>query len=116
MTEVFEKIKAKALEDWYKLNSNKWVRVGGGTSGQAMGSYEIFNKAKNILDKNFSDVNISLVSAIGLMYLEPIVDITLPDGTRTYYGNVDSTEIENILNFHLSKNPFRKICIYYNTN
>ena len=104
MTEVFEKIKAKALEDWYKLNSNKWVRVGGGTSGQAMGSYEIFNKAKNILDKNFSDVNISLVSAIGLMYLEPIVDITLPDGTRTYYGNVDSTEIENILNFHLSKN------------
>ena len=69
-----------------------------------MGSYEIFNKAKNILDKNFSDVNISLVSAIGLMYLEPIVDITLPDGTRTYYGNVDSTEIENILNFHLSKN------------
>ena len=104
MTEVFEKIKAKALEDWYKLNSNKWVRVGGGTSGQAMGSYEIFNKAKNILDKNFSDVNISLVSAIGLMYLEPIVDITLPDGTRTYYGNVDSTEIEDILNFHLSKN------------
>ena len=104
MTEVFEKIKAKALEDWYKLNSNKWVRVGGGTSGQAMGSYEIFNKAKNILDKNFSDVNISLVSAIGLMYLEPIIDITLPDGTRTYYGNVDSTEIENILNFHLSKN------------
>ena len=104
MTEVFEKIKAKALEDWYKLNSNKWVRVGGGTSGQAMGSYEIFNKAKNILDKNFSDVNISLVSAIGLMYLEPIVDITLPDGTRTYYGNVDSTEIENILNFHLSNN------------
>ena len=104
MTEVFEKIKAKALEDWYKLNSNKWVRVGGGTSGQAMGSYEIFNKAKNILDKNFSDANISLVSAIGLMYLEPIVDITLPDGTRTYYGNVDSTEIEDILNFHLSKN------------
>ena len=104
MTEVFEKIKAKALEDWYKLNSSKWVRVGGGTSGQAMGSYEIFNKAKNILDKNFSDVNISLVSAIGLMYLEPIVDITLPDGTRTYYGNVDSIEIENILNFHLSKN------------
>ena len=104
MTEVFEKIKAKALEDWYKLNSSKWVRVGGGTSGQAMGSYEIFNKAKNILDKNFSDVNISLVSAIGLMYLEPIIDITLPDGTRTYYGNVDSTEIENILNFHLSKN------------
>ena len=38
------------------------------------------------------------------MYLEPIVDITLPDGTRTYYGNVDSIEIENILNFHLSKN------------
>ena len=107
MTEVFEKIKAKALEDWYKLNSNKWVRVGGGTSGQAMGSYEIFNKAKNILDKNFSDVNISLVSAIGLMYLEPIVDITLPDGTRTYYGNVDSTEIENILNSHLSKNKPR---------
>lgn len=104
MTEVFEKIKAKALEDWYNLNSSKWVRVGGGTSGQAMGSYEILNKAKNILDKNFSDVNISLVSAIGLMYLEPIVDITLPDGTRTYYGNVDSTEIENILNFHLSKN------------
>ena len=104
MTEVFEKIKAKALEDWYNLNSSKWVRVGGGTSGQAMGSYEILNKAKNILDKNFPDVNISLVSAIGLMYLEPIVDITLPDGTRTYYGNVDSTEIENILNFHLSEN------------
>ncbi|MQG09836.1 MAG: NADH-quinone oxidoreductase subunit F [SAR202 cluster bacterium] len=104
MTEVFEKIKANALEDWYDLNSSKWVRIGGGTSGQAMGSYEIFNQAKNYLEKNFTDINLSLVSAVGLMYLEPIVDITLPDGTRTYYGNVESSEIENILNFHLSNN------------
>ena len=104
MTEVFEKIKDKALDDWYKLNSSKWIRIGGGTSGQAMGSYEIFNKAKNFLDKKFTDVNISLVSAVGLMYLEPIVDITLPDGTRTYYGNVDLSEIEKILNYHLSEN------------
>ena len=48
MTEVFEKLKANALEDWYDLNSSKWVRIGGGTSGQAMGSYEIFNQAKKI--------------------------------------------------------------------
>ena len=50
--EVFEKIKAKALEDWYKLKSNKSVRVRGGTTAQAKDSYEIFNKPKNIHHKN----------------------------------------------------------------
>ena len=63
MTEVFEKIKDKALDDWYKLNSSKWIRIGGGTSGQAMGSYEIFNKAKSFLDKKFTDVDMVMDSA-----------------------------------------------------
>ena len=102
--ELFEQLKEKSLTNWFKLNSSKWVRIGGGTSGQAMGSYKLYNKSKELIQNNFTDVNLSMVSAIGLMYLEPIVDITMPDGTRVYYGNVTLDEIEKILKQHLTKN------------
>lgn len=104
MTQIFEKLKEKSLAKWFDLNSSKWVRIGGGTSGQAMGSYEVYNKSKELIQKKFTDVNLSMVSALGLMYLEPILDITMPDATRIYYGNVNLSEIEKILEQHIQKN------------
>ncbi|MFL2664691.1 MAG: NADH-ubiquinone oxidoreductase-F iron-sulfur binding region domain-containing protein [Dehalococcoidia bacterium] len=104
MTQIFEKLKEKSLAKWFDLNSSKWVRIGGGTSGQAMGSYEVYNKSKELIQNKFTDVNLSMVSALGLMYLEPILDITMPDATRIYYGNVNLSEIEKILEQHIQKN------------
>ena len=102
MSDVYQKIKSDALIKWNDFNTEKpWIRVGGGVSGQASGSEEIFELIKKYKKNQNLDFNLSLVGSLGLMYLEPIVDITTPDGVRIYYSKVDQISIEEIIYNHL---------------
>ncbi len=90
MPTAFEELTSRANDRWKELteSSKPWVRVGGGVSGQAAGSDEAFAAVRESLDRHEVDVNLSSVGSLGLMYLEPVVDVTLPSGTRIFYGNV----------------------------
>ncbi len=106
MATQFEELQNRANDRWADLTSGEkpWVRVGGGTSGQAAGAEAVFEEAKAAVVASGVEANVSLVSALGLMYLEPILDISQPDGTRIYYGNVEPDEVAQIITRHLEEN------------
>jgi NADH-quinone oxidoreductase subunit F len=105
MSNIYELIKSSALDKWETLSEGKpWIRVGGGVSGEAAGSDEIFAIVERSVTENGLDVNISSVGSLGLMYLEPIIDIKTPNGPRIFYGNVEEGEVVDIVVKHLIDN------------
>ena len=84
MSEFFNKLVAEIEKN--QIDHEILIRVGYGASGQAAGSLEIFNwMNKNLKTKT----DLRLVGALGLSYLEPIVDIKIKGKSRVLYSNVD---------------------------
>ena len=100
---VFEDLDRRASDRWHALNSNPhgWIRVGGGISGQAAGADEVLATVRESLARHDAGSDLSQVGALGLMYLEPIVDVTLPGGRRVYYGNVTPDDVDQIVEDHV---------------
>lgn len=103
MPTPFEELQARAAERWEELTAGEraWIRVGGGSSGQAVGSDKVFDAFKEAVASSGAEANVSMVGAPGLMYLEPQVDVLMPDGTRIYYGNVGPEEARTIVEQHV---------------
>lgn len=103
MPSAFHELAERAKARWGQLNSSDkaWIRVQGGTSGQAAGSDSVLASVKSAVKSNEVDANISLVSAIGLMYLEPIVDVQMPGSPRVLYGNVTPDLAVEIVEKHV---------------
>jgi NADH:ubiquinone oxidoreductase subunit F (NADH-binding)/(2Fe-2S) ferredoxin len=100
MPSAFEELVERAKARWAQLNGSQkpWVRVQGGTSGQAAGSDAVLAAVKKAAG---SDANVSYVSAIGLMYLEPIIDVQMPGSPRVLYGNVTPETAAEIVQKHV---------------
>ncbi|MDA1279239.1 MAG: SLBB domain-containing protein [Chloroflexi bacterium] len=103
MATPFEELQASASKRWTELTTgeNAWIRVGGGTSGQAVGADRVFDAFTVAVESSGAKARVSMVSALGLMYLEPMVDVLMPNGTRIYYGNVKPDEVEDIVDRHV---------------
>jgi cysteine synthase len=86
MSTPFEELQSRAKKRWEELTSgdSAWIRVGGGTSGQAAGADAVLDAFKSSVESSGVNANVSMVSAMGLMYLEPQVDILMPNGARVY--------------------------------
>ena len=61
------------------------IKVQTGTSGQAVGADEVL---KTLQAKNSNEINVLEVGSMGLMYLEPMVVVSLPSKDKIYYANV----------------------------
>jgi len=103
MSISFEELQSRAMEHWGKLTTRSWIRVGGGTSGQAAGADEVMAAFETAVESSGADASVSMVGASGLMYLEPQVDVLTADGTRIYYGNVRPEEAQAIVDQHVAK-------------
>lgn len=103
MSTQFEELQARAKKRWEELTSGEsaWIRVGGGTSGQAAGADAVLEAFKSSVESTGVNANVSMVSAMGLMYLEPQVDILMPNGARVFYGNVEPEEAKAIVEQHV---------------
>jgi len=103
MSTPFEELQARAKKRWEELTSgdSAWIRVGGGTSGQAAGADAVLDAFRSSVESSGVNANVSMVSAMGLMYLEPQVDILMPNGARVYYGNVEPEEAQKIVEQHV---------------
>ncbi|MQG37677.1 MAG: NADH-quinone oxidoreductase subunit F [SAR202 cluster bacterium] len=104
MSTPFEELKTRALKRWDEFTSTEkaWIRIGGGTSGQASGADEVFNSFRSTVEKIGANANVSMVGAMGLMYMEPQVDVLMPDGVRVFYGNVHPDEAKEIVTQHVN--------------
>jgi len=102
MPTQFEELQARASKRWQELTSSDvpWIRVGGGTSGQAAGAENVLDALNNAVSDAGINANVSMVSAMGLMYMEPQVDVLMPDGTRVFYGNVEVEDAKRIVEQH----------------
>ena len=103
MSTPFEELQARAKKRWEELTAgdSAWIRVGGGTSGQAAGADAVLDAFRTSVESSGVNANVSMVSAMGLMYLEPQVDILMPNGARVYYGNVEPEEAQKIVEQHV---------------
>ncbi|SVB43381.1 uncharacterized protein METZ01_LOCUS196235, partial [marine metagenome] len=104
MPTPFEELKTRALKHWDEFTSGEkaWIRIGGGTSGQAAGADSVFDSFKSTVEGVGANANVSMVGAMGLMYMEPQVDILMPDGVRVFYGNVEPDEAKDIVTQHVN--------------
>lgn len=103
----FAELRRRADERWRKLTSEQiWIRVGGGASGMALNARAVYDVANESVKDNAdwnAKAKVSLVGSLGLMFLEPTVEISHPDGTRYIYGNVSPDEAPALLKSHIER-------------
>ena len=101
MTKTFDQLAEEARIRWNTLNEKPWIRVGGGLSGQAVGSDAILAAAQNAVTALESDATVSLVGTLGLMHREPVFDITA-HSRRIYFERVSTSQTKTIITDFLS--------------
>lgn len=99
MTRSFEDIQTEASSRWQELNSGKvpWIRVGTALCGKAAGADQVIEAIQAELRQHNIQAIVSEVGCFGMCYAEPLVDITLPNGSRLFYGNVTLSEVPAII-------------------
>ncbi len=111
------KLKAKiksAKKKWEELRNNKIpvIYVGAASCGRAAGALELIQEIETFLKDNNLKARIIEVGCIGPCYLEPLVDIKMPEQPRVSYSNVIPKLLANILKSHLIEGvPFSKAAI-----
>ena len=81
------------------------IKVQTGTSGQAVGADEVL---KTLQAKNSNEINELEVGSMGLMYLEPMVVVSLPSKDKIYYANVTENIASEIYDHYSSKKTIYK--------
>ncbi len=81
------------------------IKVQTGTSGQAVGADEVL---KTLQSKNSNEINVLEVGSMGLMYLEPMVVVSLPSKDKIYYANVTENIASEIYDHYSSKKTIYK--------
>ena len=92
-------LRARARQHWDQLvaGDKPWVRVGYGASGQAAGAQAVFDALKPYGPEGTDQINLSMVGAHGLMYLEPIVDVVVPNANRVIHASVTPEMVPQIV-------------------
>ena len=81
------------------------IKVQTGTSGQAVGADEVL---KTLQAKNSNEINVLEVGSMGLMYVEPMVVVSLPSKDKIYYANVTENIASEIYDHYSSKKTIYK--------
>ena len=99
----FEALKAEADHRWLSLSQGDvpWIRVGTALCGKAAGADQVIAGLKTELKGHNIEAAIHEVGCMGLCFAEPLVDITMTNGTRLFYGNVVPSEVPAIVYSHL---------------
>jgi len=102
MNKLKKKIKlAKKKSEELLDNTYPVIYVGAASCGRAAGALELISDIDNFLKEHSIDARVIQVGCIGPCYLEPLVDIKMPNQPRISYSNVNSKVLSNILKSHL---------------
>ena len=116
MAGTFDVIRAEADRRWNGLTNGEspWIRVGTALCGKAAGADRTVEAIRAELERHGVAATLSEVGCMGLCYAEPLVDITLPNGSRLFYRNVTPTEVPAIVYSHLVRSdPVANLALGY---
>lgn len=96
---AYARLRRSAIEHWEDLvkGDRAWFRVGFGASGQASGAQAVYDALKPYTLAGSGQIYSSKVGAHGLMYLEPILDVQVPNGNRVIHVNVAPDMVPDIV-------------------
>ena len=96
----------QAARNWEKLQDSSCpvIYVGAGSCGRAAGASEVVETIKEYLKERKVKAKVIEVGCIGPCYLEPLVDIQMPQKPRISYSNVASKHVVKILDSFLENN------------
>ena len=112
----FEDLKAEADHRWQLLTSGEvpWIRVGTAICGKASGADQVIAAIHGELERHNTQAKVSEVGCLGLCYAEPLVDITMSNGGRYFYGNVTPSKVAAIVYSHLVRGePVAELSLGY---
>ena len=116
MVGSYDEIQIEARRRWDSLNGGEvpWIRVGTALCGKAAGADQIIASINSELEYHKVQAVISEVGCLGLCYAEPLVDITMPNGSRLFYANVTLSEVPAIIYSHLvHRDPVPHLALGY---
>ncbi len=103
MPPSFEEIKSQGQERWRVLTqgTRPWIRVGTALCGKAAGADAVIASLVERMDQRHVSAMVSEVGCLGPCFAEPLVDVSMPDGSRVVYGNVTPELAARIVDTHL---------------
>ena len=106
MTGSFDEISTEAGRRWEALASGAvpWIRIGTALCGKAAGADTVLSAVRSELEHHGVQATVSEVGCLGLCHAEPLLDITMSNGSRLFYGNVTLSEVPAIIYSHLVRN------------
>ncbi|MFH0785463.1 MAG: NADH-ubiquinone oxidoreductase-F iron-sulfur binding region domain-containing protein [Pseudomonadota bacterium] len=109
-TKNLEKRRQQAAKKWSAFQNNKrpLIFVGAGSCGLAAGAAEVIGAMETYLSDKKLDADIVRVGCIGPCYLEPLVDIQMPDQPRISYANVKADSVLRLLESFFEKGLVHK--------
>ena len=116
MATTFEQLQGEASSRWKTLTSagKPWVRVGTALCGKASGADRVLEAIRSELERHSIDAVISEVGCMGMCHAEPMVDISVSNGSRLFYGNVTPSEVPAIVYSHLvRREPVADLAMAY---
>ncbi|MCK4631699.1 MAG: 4Fe-4S binding protein [candidate division Zixibacteria bacterium] len=115
----FETKRQQAQKKWAELQESKVpvIYVGSATCGRAAGAMAVLETVHRILKKKKLKAKVVEVGCIGPCYLEPLLDVAMPDEPRISFSNVDPKKAERIIESCLVEhNPALELAIGHFSN
>lgn len=111
----FYSIQQVATEQWQALqeSADPVLYVGMGSCGLASGAGEVWDQLTKTIASKKLNIRVLKVGCIGPCYLEPLLDIQMPDYPRYCFNNVDGNKAEKLLLDYISKGESRMKPIGY---
>lgn len=103
MPPSFEEIRERSHDRWRGLTqgTRPWIRIGTALSGKAAGADAVISALVQRIDEKNVNAMISEVGCLGPCFAEPLVDVSMPDGSRVIYRNVTPELAARIVEGHL---------------
>ncbi len=116
MAKDFEEIRSEAARQWQSLAGGDvpWIRIGTAICGKAAGADQVMDAVREELGRHNVEANVSEVGCLGLCFAEPLLDVTLSNGSRLFYRNVTPSTVPAIIYSHLvRKEPVIDLTLGY---
>ncbi len=103
MPPSFEEIREQGIDRWRGLTqgTRPWVRIGTALCGKAAGADAVVASIVERMDQKHVSAMVSEVGCLGPCFAEPLVDVSMPDGSRVVYRNVTPELATRIVDSHL---------------
>ncbi len=95
-------------------DGKKIISVGMSACGIAAGARQVMNSfAREIRTRGIRNVELNMISSVGMCELEPIVQVRDEDGTVTGYIEMDEEKAAHVIDEHILGG---RICKEYTTD